>query len=597
MLMLVGTAWVSVFASAHAEAQSLTAVSDGEDLWFVQPHDQDAKVPQVSVYHRNVKDEAGQITYAHSFSGILAPGGLAVRDKQLWLAYKIDNGIAFQTLSPVKSVAQDFWQYTSSAQSPITVNCELRSLAVNETNAFALVQFANEADAKAAEAKTREANQVIEDGADSNAITTILEDQPVSEPQTQDEAKPQSNAEAALSANPTTSTNTDGKPVDRLMVHDRARWTFIDLPLDWPHVGKAWMVAGSEQAAFPVLAVQGVTDLSNIRIYQHDGEGWQRTNINWPNARGFAMLEVNKQLALAVQQPGSTLSVGFDILRNNQELKIGKLDLPLKSDASWAAVPYNGHLGVIAANPEHKPQKPTSTPSLFALPSSAEHNVSLTLAELDLQGKEIGKPTTLTAYEPQAFELFAQYMITFGVLMAAMILLMIFMMRDPAQNKLALPKQMVLCDFSKRLYAGMIDILPIVLIVKFSFNLSFTELWSRWPGAEAGLSWEKMVPALIIIGAFILYTTVSEIATGRTVGKKIAGIRVVTIKGEKPAVGQLLGRGLSKLLDLLVPILLLFPLISMNRQRVGDMAMQTVVVMDTPQPMKLDHLDQDEKED
>jgi uncharacterized RDD family membrane protein YckC len=121
--------------------------------------------------------------------------------------------------------------------------------------------------------------------------------------------------------------------------------------------------------------------------------------------------------------------------------------------------------------------------------------------------------------------------------------------------------------------AGFIDALPVLigfLIVVLRVD----------PSLDPRDRWED-VPALITLGAaialYLLHTTVSELLTGgRTVGKWLFGLTVVTLDGAEPTAGQVLVRNLLRVLDLLLfPLLLvLLPL----RQRSADMAAGTVVV-------------------
>jgi hypothetical protein len=90
-----------------------------------------------------------------------------------------------------------------------------------------------------------------------------------------------------------------------------------------------------------------------------------------------------------------------------------------------------------------------------------------------------------------------------------------------------------------------------------------------------------------MIGAgltYFLYHPVLELALGgRTPGKRIAGIRIVTAEGEMAGAGALLMRNLFRLIDSL-PSLYLVGLVccflTPQRVRIGDMAAGTVLVLD-----------------
>jgi uncharacterized RDD family membrane protein YckC len=89
------------------------------------------------------------------------------------------------------------------------------------------------------------------------------------------------------------------------------------------------------------------------------------------------------------------------------------------------------------------------------------------------------------------------------------------------------------------------------------------------------------LPTLLI---YFLYHPVLEIAMrGRTPGKRIAGVRLVTREGDIPGAGPLLLRNVFRLLDSL-PLAYLVGLITVvlteHHVRVGDLAAGTLLVMD-----------------
>jgi uncharacterized RDD family membrane protein YckC len=88
---------------------------------------------------------------------------------------------------------------------------------------------------------------------------------------------------------------------------------------------------------------------------------------------------------------------------------------------------------------------------------------------------------------------------------------------------------------------------------------------------------------LVWLGTIYAYHFVCEAATGQTLGKKLVGVRVVSLDGTRASAGQVLVRTLLRLIDSL-PILYLVGLVSIlatgreRRQRVGDLAAGTTVV-------------------
>ena len=112
--------------------------------------------------------------------------------------------------------------------------------------------------------------------------------------------------------------------------------------------------------------------------------------------------------------------------------------------------------------------------------------------------------------------------------------------------------------------------------------------------SKPGLSLLLLVflpPAVI----YFLYHPVLELLMrGQSPGKRMAGVRVVTVNGGTPGVGAVLIRNIFRLIDCL-PMLyfvgLATALLSAQRVRIGDMAAGTLLVIDEQVPSKYLELD------
>jgi uncharacterized RDD family membrane protein YckC len=164
------------------------------------------------------------------------------------------------------------------------------------------------------------------------------------------------------------------------------------------------------------------------------------------------------------------------------------------------------------------------------------------------------------------------------------VLLLTFWRRDPTANELKLPPQLALADPWRRALAGAIDVTPGLLIGTMGFDLTFNELFERWPGRGIGMTFTLMLPGLVAVAVIVGHTTLLELFTGRSLGKLATGLRVAKLDGQRPGFGPILARGLLKTFDLVAYLLLILPLISPYRQRLGDMVARTVVVMPNPDP-------------
>jgi uncharacterized RDD family membrane protein YckC len=126
------------------------------------------------------------------------------------------------------------------------------------------------------------------------------------------------------------------------------------------------------------------------------------------------------------------------------------------------------------------------------------------------------------------------------------------------------------------LLAGIIDALP----------LFAGAAYIAWQNRQAGLldieSYSKVpISSYIALGFYLLHTLGSELAWGRTLGKKICGLRVAMIDGTPPNARAIITRNLFRAVDLsmfCLPLMLI-PATQL-RQRIGDIAAETIVVED-----------------
>jgi uncharacterized RDD family membrane protein YckC len=100
------------------------------------------------------------------------------------------------------------------------------------------------------------------------------------------------------------------------------------------------------------------------------------------------------------------------------------------------------------------------------------------------------------------------------------------------------------------------------------------------------------LPPMVI---YFLYHPVLELLMrGQSPGKRMAGVRVVTVNGGTPGVGAVLIRNIFRLIDCLPALYLVglaTTLLSAQRVRIGDMAAGTLLVMDEHVPSKYLELD------
>ena len=134
-----------------------------------------------------------------------------------------------------------------------------------------------------------------------------------------------------------------------------------------------------------------------------------------------------------------------------------------------------------------------------------------------------------------------------------------------------------------RSYAFLVDwlIRAILFIAWYGVAaLIYNRRWSFSAPLNPDAKWFVLVvtPAAVM---YFLYHFVLEVAMrGRTPGKRMAGIHIVTRDGSSPGVGALLTRNVFRLVDslpLLYGVGLIATLITKDHVRVGDMAAGTLL--------------------
>ena len=151
--------------------------------------------------------------------------------------------------------------------------------------------------------------------------------------------------------------------------------------------------------------------------------------------------------------------------------------------------------------------------------------------------------------------------------------------RREMQETMQAADRLPLAPFGRRLLAGAIDAAPVFAAAAVVFA------WEKRAEATGAPMFGTPSQVVLLAGllAYLLHTAASEMAFGRTLGKLCCGLRVVGLDGERPTPGALLTRNLLRLIDLLM---MFFPLVlvlySPLRQRAGDVAAGTLVVLNKP---------------
>jgi uncharacterized RDD family membrane protein YckC len=139
-----------------------------------------------------------------------------------------------------------------------------------------------------------------------------------------------------------------------------------------------------------------------------------------------------------------------------------------------------------------------------------------------------------------------------------------------------------------RSYAFLIDWL-IRLLLALAWYSAATVIYngdlSLAPPAETDAHWFAAVLAPALAIYFLYHYVLELLMAGRTPGKRMAGVSIISRDGSTPSVGALLTRNVFRLIDslpLFYGLGLIAVVVTQEHRRIGDMAAGTLLVYDTP---------------
>jgi uncharacterized RDD family membrane protein YckC len=140
----------------------------------------------------------------------------------------------------------------------------------------------------------------------------------------------------------------------------------------------------------------------------------------------------------------------------------------------------------------------------------------------------------------------------------------------------AVVETVTLAPLSARLIAGAVDALPLIIAFLVAANSDRTDESAQEFMVRIQLPW------IVATAAYLLHTTLAEAIAGASLAKLMFGLRVVNAQGMPASLGSRVSRNLLRILD----VIFVFPLVSVFfsplRQRIGDIAAGTTVVLQQP---------------
>ncbi len=307
------------------------------------------------------------------------------------------------------------------------------------------------------------------------------------------------------------------------------------------------------------------------RLLSLGGPDWEELAIPQDLQRGdvAAMLVVQGRLVIVQGVPDEPGMTGLSLLTMDGGRRLAAVQRVRNgaSIARWAQAqpPQAARLGEQIA---------------LLWPSGGQ----MRMATCDLTGQLVGetpvelfRPDTGNGQGAEIVELFLM-----AVLVA--IIMLTFVLRPQGGAKpFELPPTLRTASPLKRLAAAAVDLLPIAAGAGWFFGITPEEFMKAMDvSGDYHISDDFASALIVLLTTYVGYCTVAEWRTGMTLGKKLFRLRVVGDEGRPPRLSQAALRNIVKIVEFLwplrVPVLLLLPLFTRNRQRLGDMFARTTVV-------------------
>ncbi len=529
VLLLGSVAW----------SQMLPSVGDGQAVWLVVPN---RTQRSVAVLHQPAQSAPYVVRPATELNGRLLDNGVAGGAGRLWLVFE---GMNVRMLRPLTGPVTTEQLYdTPKVCRGLPASADLLALADADGELFALLQARDDQSRAALDEAL--APQPMEVEAVGDAPSDI--------------PPAPAGFAAGTPASPSTLLHAAPAPpahAQRLALLKGERWEALALPADWSAQVPAWLAVRRAAAQWPLLITQ--PEPARLRVYERIAEQWHKVDYQLPAPLQPETLCfcVDQQLILAQRDMAAPnqLKIDLSLLRKGQTHALSSVVLEAPPTQQWTAAAFGQRIGVVNFDTAGRPQ----------------------LALLALDEAASGAVMPMDWQTPAPFVYNPNRMLPVAVLMASVLLMFLAWQRDPQQNKLSLPDHLTLADLLRRGGAALIDLAPCAIITSMVFGIRLGALPQHWPGLSG--SWQSIAPGGLVIGLFVLHTTLTELFTGRSLGKMMLGLQVTRLDGSAPNVWQVLFRNLTKVLDLTVwYVLPVLAMVSPHRQRLGDLIARTVVV-------------------
>lgn len=575
---MLGLLLVLLFSCQRAAAAgSIMATGDPSNLWIIKPA---ATGDTFTILHRRTADQPeSRLNTGPSIRGKLINNGAVAGDGHLWLFYQDSTVQSIRVLED----AIGRRGYTDIILPSLPKGITIRSAAVTRSGGWVLARIEDQRlldaidhpqiDERTLRERRRDAKEAtmkLKDETGGDASKDSPKDSPKATEDAAIESPEKPGEKATVAPAPAVSIK-----ADRLLHLARDRWESVALPADWNVELPATLVTPSFEDARPLLVVTRPAEQPTHRMVRW--YSWEKPRVSPSSSQpaddaGAATLEAWVASEQTVEKSGSLTATTID----RQLVVLDRLNSPGKIEWSVTSVRTErvSDLGTLSLEDRSGPWALAAVGDQLGL-ITADDKGELQLMRINLRGVTDANPVPLAATPPSLGPV-ADLLVFVIVLALVTPVLILMWKRDPAGQPLALPRGIRVADLLPRGLAAMIDLFPCLYIASLITGVSIDRMVDFWPGKSGG--WEPMIPGAIGIGLFIASTFLTELFTARTMGKAMLGLRVTGLQGQPPDLWQVLARNLFKALDLIAMPLLIFAIISPNRQRLGDVVGRTVVV-------------------
>lgn len=547
-LALAAALVIALAATANAQnlppgrAQRIWCAASEGSLWIVRAQ---ADTGTIAVYLRLPTDPPGQIRPVMSLSGRLSAPGIAAAPDQLWLVFSNGSVTSLSAPIPAPTTALLTEPYVVT---PLPRDRQVVSLAATRAGLWAL---------------TRQEDEALPPMQQLNEAEHTLETLPPAKPESSPPPPRASARKGSRTPQPLEQPGTrpEPPPRDQLLHLTQSRWLAFPLPADWPAGAVAQLVGDSHEDRPTLIAQNAQRQLAIFIPETDDPTTWSVTTVGPTAIESWRAVSVRRQIILAERRAEAAhLRVRLWLARPLGALPSGltalaALDFPdLPAVAPWAVTGLSDRVAI-----------------------AAWHDNRLYWSTCDLAGRPVLAAQPLTVQHPPSMLTQPDsLLVIIGLVVASMLVLYVLVRRASGAARVP-PAYVAAASLAARALAALVDLAPcFAAVFPFFPKAMSSPSFDYWPGRSG--TWPAMLPGAIIVGLFVLHTALSEWRWGCSLGKRVLRLHVLDASTLRPQASQILLRNLLKVLDLIVPPLLVILVVSPYRQRLGDLVAQTIVV-------------------